>query len=288
MCGIFGVALLPGKNIKDTILRNIIRKLALASQVRGGDATGLAFTSNEGISVFKKNVRASKFVTLDNYISAVHDGLSQSGKRKVFSVIGHTRYETCGTHINNDNNHPIIARSIVGVHNGMITNHMSIFSKLEAAENDTITRIGQVDSEAIFALVDHKSKCHKYPGKMQSTNLIGNIANPTTLGILEASEQLAGSYACALVDADNPKILWLFRRGNPIKVKHYRDEGILIFASDARYINSAVEQYNLAAPDEYIIQDGDGLCINLSESKFSCFSLRALAAASTRSFKCYH
>ena len=62
----------------------------------------------------------------------------------------HTRYATQGIPEWNDNNHPIITGSVVGVHNGHVSNDDWMFKCVEDYVGNDV-RIAHVDSEAIFA-----------------------------------------------------------------------------------------------------------------------------------------
>lgn len=275
MCGIYGMAIFENCKIKPAILRMILKNLAVASKVRGKDATGYAFTGEKGITIFKHNVYADAFTQLDNYKEVVRKNMpSFTGEHTPFSVIGHTRAQTQGSHTNPDNNHPIRTGTIVGVHNGQISNDDSIFSFLKTTSAGVIKRIGQVDSEAIFSLVNYFAKRHKNPSKYTNADIIGHIEDPTTMAIKEASERLAGSYACALTDSDNPKILWLFKNLGSLEVHYYREERLLIFASVERFIEDSVKLYKLSVPDSIVVKSDSGMCINILKGTYSMFDLK--------------
>jgi predicted glutamine amidotransferase len=63
--------------------------------------------------------------------------------------VGHTRFATHGSPENNINNHPVPHRNLIGVHNGVLSNHEEILS-VTGREDPTC----EVDSEAIFAAVN--------------------------------------------------------------------------------------------------------------------------------------
>lgn len=62
--------------------------------------------------------------------------------------VGHLRYATHGSPQDNRNNHPIIHRGILGIHNGVLRNHDDILKITGRQDPKTL-----VDSEAIFAAV---------------------------------------------------------------------------------------------------------------------------------------
>jgi len=78
--------------------------------------------------------------------------------------IGHTRFATHGSPTIMLNNHPVKHDNIIGVHNGVLTNHADILSV--TGRDNPLT---EVDSEAIFAAVNrwgHKKGLAKIHGSM--------------------------------------------------------------------------------------------------------------------------
>lgn len=272
MCGIYGIVFISTKKVKACIVRSIIRKLAQNSQARGSHATGLSFATKKGISMFKHNVSATDFLKLENTNQVIRNGVNFSEDEKVYSMIGHTRHQTQGSHMVPENNHPIKTGSIVGVHNGCVFNDNQIFEYLESRKNDKIARIAQVDSEAIFALINYKGKVHKYPNTMVNKSLVGNTGSPITAAIVESMPKIGGSLACAMQDANNLKAIWLFRKSNPLDVLYFKDEGLLIFASEAKFINNAVDGLDFSIPENIEVQRDSGICINVASKKFKRYS----------------
>jgi glucosamine 6-phosphate synthetase-like amidotransferase/phosphosugar isomerase protein len=137
MCGIAGFCLNPNHNQNQT---DLAAQMLLDIEHRGFHATGAAWinpkTGNRVIS--KAPIAATKFISTD------------VGKRVCLNAqtaILHTRWATQGKPSNNDNNHPIPRGSIVLTHNGHISNDNELFKQLN------VKRHGQVDSEAVAALI---------------------------------------------------------------------------------------------------------------------------------------
>lgn len=145
MCGIAGASLSPTDRVN---AKRVAKAMLLAIEHRGMDATGFAFRDSTGtIQVHKDNQPASLFVK---------KRLCLPKSAKTF--IMHTRFGTQGSELFNENNHPIATAGIVGVHNGCISNDYSLFNRIDAALELPIAetiRIGEVDSEAIFALLGY-------------------------------------------------------------------------------------------------------------------------------------
>lgn len=265
MCGIFGMLFLNNKNIKADVVKDILKKVMVNSQARGPHATGLSFAKTRRFITYKHNVNATKFLSLPNTQKVIDSGIGTDSKSFPFSVIGHTRYQTQGCHTNPVNNHPIICGNLVGVHNGSIINDDNIFDWIRREHGKSV-RLGQVDSEAIFSGINFLA------GENKVSNT--NSYTPVTNAVTELMNDIRGSLACALQDAENPQTMWLFRRSNPIDLLHFEREGMLIFASDGKYIKQATMQYNIEEPTQIVIPEYSGLCINLIENKYTRFEIK--------------
>lgn len=264
MCGIYGLLFLNNKDIKVAAVKEILEKLMVQSQARGPHATGLSFAKKRRFVMYKHDVPAREFLKLSNTSKVIDSGLGTGPEGFPYSIIGHTRFETQGSHTNPDNNHPIVCGNIIGVHNGSISNDNGIFNWLNSVNGRNV-RIAQVDSEAIFAGVNYiaeKNKC-AYEGN----------AAPVTKAISDMSVQLSGSFACAMQDIENPKTVWLFRRNNPIELVHFEREGMLIFASMIDYIKNSVSSLGLEEPKHILVPKNSGICFNLDKNKYNRFEL---------------
>lgn len=273
MCSIFGMGFFGKDRINSFLLRGILRSLALNAQARGRDATGLAFTTDSAVNVFKHNVSAKKFIELENFSEVTRKYTNK--KTNLYSILGHCRAQTLGTHTNPLNNHPITTNSIVGVHNGMIGNHNGVFNILNGVSAGyKVERAGQVDSEAIFRAIDLYAYQHKHPVDSRGTPLIGHVNNPVTKAIQSAAELLSGSFTCAAVDTENPECLWIFKHSNPVTIYLYENEGFLAFASLERFLKSALEATAFSTPEKIELDEDTGICFNLVDGSFSKFNLR--------------
>ena len=198
MCGIAGFSLSEQATSKG-VSKRLAKALLLDIESRGKDATGFAFRDSTGaIQVHKQDVTAKDFVK--NRLTL---------PKRAQTAILHTRAWTQGSPTINENNHPIRTGSIVGVHNGWLTNDDRLWGTLLPKD----LRIAEVDSEAIFALLAH--------GK--------EVAG---LSVTEALQEPEGNLAVAWMDeADEDGTLFLARgAGSPLVVCETQD-GSVIFAS---------------------------------------------------------
>jgi asparagine synthetase B (glutamine-hydrolysing) len=153
MCGIFGMV------AKDDIfssrdIEKISRKLFLLSESRGKESAGIAFSTEEGIRVFKSPLPASTMIRNSHYKKFFKESfqINGDGGEKPLShpvtFIGHSRLVTNGSQENHDNNQPVIKDGIVAIHNGIIVNDDQLWS-----EFPLMKRNYQVDTEVALSLI---------------------------------------------------------------------------------------------------------------------------------------
>ena len=218
MCGLTGV-LIGGNPRKRTLeeIREVFTASLLANEERGKEATGAAvLNSSGGVLVEKSPVRASEFVRGKAYETIMENFVEKGGT----ILLGHSRRPTKGSTSDNANNHPIVVGNTVGIHNGTITNDDEIFLSMDRRKDRRRKRIGSVDSEAIFALMEDVdlSEPVEYWGKQ----------------IGEAASLLVGSYTTLFFNRSFPRILFLLKYDKPISVHYSPDLNSLFFCS--RYV----------------------------------------------------
>lgn len=248
---------MEGHKVKNNfVLRAVIENLFASCEYHGTDASGMAFTSYENVIVIKDKVNAKKFISSEYFTSTLRDygSISQIEKNiHLKSIIGHCRTETQGSHAHNKNNHPFTTDRFVGIHNGHISNYLSIKDSYD------LKYTGDCDSESIFRLIDHYS----------NTNGIFE----TQAAIIETAGVLIGSYACAMIDSYNPHMLWLFRNTNPIYIYVYDKVGVVIFSTSDKYITKATISSGFGVHKEIKIETSSGIGIDLFNNRFTKFDL---------------
>ena len=257
MCSICGISFQKNnKIVNSTMIWEILQNLLINCQVRGRSATGVAIANNKRIVVIKNNLSAEKFVKTTQFEKFLEQHMCFDQKKHnilPIQIIGHCRMPTKGTPLNNKNNHPIVTKSFVGVHNGVIFNDNKLFDDYK---ND-FERDGEVDSEIIFKLIEkYYIDCKNMPKAIQSAN-----------------SKLFGGMACALITTKNPYLLWLFKHSNPISIFHYKKVGMIIFASDKEYIINATKKMSIGTASRISIQLHEGLGIDLLHNTMHHFKV---------------
>ena len=115
MCAIFGLLDYKGK-LAPSQRRQIIRELGKAAEVRGTDATGIAFF-HEGKLHIQKAPRPAR-------------RMKYRIPEEVRYIMGHTRMTTQGSARRNQNNHPFAGKAgdsrFALAHNGVIFNDLEL------------------------------------------------------------------------------------------------------------------------------------------------------------------
>lgn len=168
---------------------------------RGRDASGYAFIRDNNLVVNKAPIKSSEMIKTKEW--------EELELPKIF--IAHTRMKTQGSEKNNLNNHPLYSKSIAIVHNGIVLNDKEIFSKKQ--------RFGEVDSEAILAILSANKKGDK---------------------IKRLFDLIEGSFAVAVIDKNNPDLLTLIKKDNPIELYLDTKNDILYFCSEREIMQEAL------------------------------------------------
>jgi len=204
MCRLGGVALGTMKRSTQfyhMLAEQLAELLVNMDVAQGGDGVGVAIHYPNGArKVLKTADRAWKAY---RYLwPQVEEALPGA-----VAVQMHARLATCGDSSNPNNLHPIERGSVVGAHNGIILNDDEIFEYME------LERKGQVDSEAIFALVEA-------------------IAPDLDLeGIQTVLDCLAGSFAFTVASTEAPGKVLLVAGNGQLMYARQKQTGLVWWAS---------------------------------------------------------
>lgn len=235
MCGIVGISLCahtPRSFATLEGIQKLFSELLLLAEIRGHEATGMLAINNShtpltapAAKLFRTPLSAHEFIKTKEYL-----GIRSAVTNQTLSLLGHTRAATCGSPLNNKNNHPHLNGRVAGVHNGIIANHDSLWKLWEPLG---VERRGQCDSEIIFALINHKLKT--YPQQPDRA-------------VAAAYADIRGSMAVAMVDLDRPHQTLLFRNmGSPLFYAWHQPSGAILFGSVASWFAQALAAAKLDA-----------------------------------------
>ena len=137
MCGIGGFSLSSKSKVNPRSLSNA---LLTELDIRGDQASGFAYQSQDSIGYFKNDVAGSRLSL-------------KTMPKSASTVILHTRFATHGSTRDMSNNHPIQSpdNSIHLVHNGVIYNHDLVRKQLDY-------KLPEVDTSVIPALLQQYNR----------------------------------------------------------------------------------------------------------------------------------
>ncbi|USK70468.1 glutamine--fructose-6-phosphate transaminase (isomerizing) [Peribacillus asahii] len=230
MCGIVGYTGL--QDAKEILLKGL-EKL----EYRGYDSAGIAVKNEEGVTIFKEKGRIADLrAEVDRDVSA-HTG------------IGHTRWATHGVP-SQDNAHPHQSASgrFTLVHNGVIENYAIL--KREYLQD--VTFKSDTDTEVIVQLIE------KFVN--EGRNVEEAFRHTLTL--------LKGSYALALLDAENTEVIYVAKNKSPLLIGVGEDFNVV--ASDAMAMLQVTDQFLELMDKEMVVVTKEDVTIkNLNNEEVS-------------------
>ena len=209
MCSLFGI--IDHQNKITTREKNrILNTLARECEVRGTDATGIAYHFGGRLRIFKRPLPASKLrLRVPNNVNV---------------IMGHTRMTTQGNEKFNQNNHPfpgsINGKTFALAHNGILWNDKI----LRQQENLPQTSV-ETDSYVAVQLLEQQ--------------------NALDFASLKAmAEQVEGSFVFTVLDSEDA--IWFVVGDNPLCLFHY--DGFVLYASTQDILVKATKRLRLGKP----------------------------------------
>ncbi|MET1176583.1 glutamine--fructose-6-phosphate transaminase (isomerizing) [Peribacillus simplex] len=228
MCGIVGYI---GLNDAKEILLKGLEKL----EYRGYDSSGIAVRNEAGVTIFKEKGRIADLRGAVDENTMAHTG------------IGHTRWATHGVP-SRENAHPHQSNSgrLTLVHNGVIENYAIL--KREYLKD--VAFKSETDTEVIVQLIE----------KFVNEGMEVEEAFRQTLTLLE------GSYAIALLDAENDETILVAKNKSPLLIGVGKDFNVV--ASDAMAMLQVTDQFLELMDKEMVIVTKEKVTIkNLSNEE---------------------
>lgn len=220
MCGIVGVV--GNRNATDILMQGL-EKL----EYRGYDSAGIFVTNGKTSSLVKSVGRIADL--------RAKIGIDVAGT----AGIGHTRWATHGKP-SEGNAHPHTSQTgrFVLVHNGVIENYLDIKNTYLAGHDLK----GQTDTEI-------------------AVHLIGKFVEEENLSVLEAFKKalhiIEGSYAFALMDAEDADTVYVAKNKSPLLVG--LGEGYNMVCSDAMAMIRETSEFMEIHDKELVIVTKDGV-----------------------------
>lgn len=218
MCALFGL-IDYGNKFSAKQRAKIISVLAKECEIRGTDATGIAYNSGGKLHIFKRAISAHK----------MRFRLPENAN----IIMGHTRMTTQGSEKFNYNNHPFFGTAngvhFALAHNGILSNDKI----LRRTENLTDTHI-QTDSYVAVQLIEK-----------------ANILSSESLKSM--AEKTEGSFCYTILSDRNE--LYIIKGDNPIAL--YKSDGFYIYASTEEILKNALQELNLSKCSMVNINCGD-------------------------------
>lgn len=208
MCAVFGFLDYKGKT-SNAVLKKLIHHLSIAAEVRGTDATGIAYVRDGDIITYKKPKPAHK--------------VKLFFPRGTRAVIGHTRFTTQGSEKRNCNNHPFEGhcgtKAFALAHNGVLYNDRELRREQHLPPTPVET-----DSYVAVQLLEQRQD-------LDAEN------------IRRTAELVEGSFVFTILRNDNT--LFLVKGNNPLTLYHFPKIGLYIYASTKSILDNALKKVNL-------------------------------------------
>ena len=242
MCCLFGLLDYSHK-MTDKEKTKVLSILSRECEIRGTDATGIAYNSGGKLCIYKRPWPARK----------MHFHIPQD----THVIMGHTRMTTQGTEKHNYNNHPFLGKAgsqtFALAHNGLLYNDLTLRREQKLPK----TKI-QTDSYIAVQLIEQQKALD-----LESLKYM--------------AEQVEGSFCFTAMDAEDN--LYLVKGDNPLYSLHFPKLCCYLYASTGEILVRAIQRLriNPKQAEEIKLGCGEILCIDsqgqMTKSKFNAEKL---------------
>jgi len=250
MCGIFGI--LGPQADKDWIAETM-QKLFESAEIRGDDASGLAWVDKDEngeffVNILKKPVKGTVFAYDEDLMNLLF------GDNCPTNIIGHCRGTSQGDESNNENNHPILGTEtgMALVHNGRVQDFMW---RATDDNGDNPFILGEfkaaVDTEAIMRLLETLLFIPRNEDGTIDPDVVAATpkdqwSKKANVPVLKAIDDtvfnLAGKNTCALLDPDTPDCVYMWHVENPLFISFVPSQKAVVFASTEDILKKSLAQ----------------------------------------------
>lgn len=233
MCALFGY-LDIGHQVPIKVLRKLLQALANASEVRGNDASGIAYVKDSSLTIYKRPKPAHKLRF------RLPEGTT--------AVMGHTRMTTQGSERKNYNNHPFLGHvgtDFALAHNGVLYNDRELRRTKQLPET-------QIETDSYIAV-----------------QLLEAQNELTFESIKQMAEDVCGSFTFTILDAENA--LWFVKGSSPLYLLHFPEIGLYAYASTKEIMLSALKRTILQYMRREVITVDEGQILRIDvKGQTSC------------------
>lgn len=226
MCGIFGVVLRPGAQLRLATAAKLLEQLYLLSESRGKESAGLhAYVPESGQAwTLKGALRASELLRspemrqlMTDVLPTLFDTRSDATTSSVV-LLAHSRLVTNGTALLARNNQPVRWGSVSMIHNGIVVNIDELWRT-----HAHLARHAEVDTEVMTAIANEDMQRHADP--VQATRRI--------------FAQIRGAASIAWTH-DRTGCVTLATNTGDLYLLDLPERGMMVFASEEYILANAV------------------------------------------------
>lgn len=279
MCGLAGVIASPGRRPESEIdyIRDMFTSLLVNSEHRGPYATGAVSIHKDGsYNIIKEPSMASEFVESMKYGRFI-----QQISTDTCILMGHTRYPTRGSHLDNRNNHPLVSdepitltpnerrciknkhASIILTHNGHIDNADILF------RSTGLRREAQVDSEILLRLAE-RNVC---------------VKGIDTHGLISDLSKIKGKLSAVIASTNRPDQVLLIKGNMPLEVWYHRELHILAYASELHILGRSIN--SVAGWERIELPPWTVTTVNIKNiPRMQCYQFQCISPAGTGGTTC--
>ncbi|MBM3453702.1 MAG: hypothetical protein FJX80_00990, partial [Bacteroidetes bacterium] len=254
MCGIFGLITKPGKIYSPKAIRKTLENIAVFSESRGKDSSGMAIRNLKGctIDIIKGDIPIRQLLKSKDFDVSVIAAVKADVLNQGFSAFGHARLVTNGTQLNEANNQPVLKDDIIIIHNGIIVNVDELWEL-----HPDLHRTFSIDTEIIPALIRKQLK---------STNDLAEACN-------KAFAQLEGTWSVAIMFQDLDQFVMATNNGSLYYITD--NKSFITFASEGYFLERLknTAEFSVFGPSLEVKQllANKGLIVHLSSLNIEYF-----------------
>ena len=229
MCAIFGLLDYKG-GLTAAQRQRLVKALGTAAEVRGTDATGIAFFQRNRLCIQKAAKPAHK--------------MRYRIPAETRVIMGHTRMTTQGSAKKNQNNHPFPGKAggmaFALAHNGVLVNDRELRHTNKLPDTNIET-----DSYIAVQLMEQQKEL-------------------TFHSLQKMAETVEGSFVFTVLNQDNN--VYFIKGTNPLTIYHYPNPGLYLYASTEPILFSALAAVGMEHTEPEVIEPEEGTILMIDHA----------------------